>query len=192
MRTLDETMELLRRLGDEASVAGMARFGITVNQALGIRVPVLRQLAKEIRRNHALALELWGTGVHEARLLAVLIADPRELTGDLMDRWVSDFNSWDICDQACLNLFIKSPLAYEKAKEWTARTGEFEKRAGFAMMAALAVHDKKAPDDRFISFLSLISEHATDDRNFVKKAVNWALRQIGKRNRLLRELAIQS
>ena len=185
-------MELLNRLGDEASVAGMARFGITGSQALGIRMPVLRALARETGRDHALALGLWGTAVHEARLLAVLVADPRELTGDLMDRWVGDFDSWDICDQACLSLFVKSPLAYEKAEEWTTRPGEFEKRAGFAMMAALAVHDKKAPDEKFIRFLPLISEHAVDDRNFVKKAVNWALRQIGKRNRLLRDLAIQT
>ena len=185
-------MELLNRLGDEASAAGMARFGITGNQALGIRMPVLRALARETGRNHALALRLWSTAVHEARLLAVLIADPRELTGALMDRWVGDFDSWDICDQACLSLFIKCPLAWEKAEEWTTRTGEFEKRAGFAMMAALAVHDKKAPDEKFIRFLPLIREYAADDRNFVKKAVSWALRQIGKRNRLLRDLAIQT
>ncbi len=192
LMTLHETMDLLQRLGDEASASGMARFGITGNEVLGIRMPVLRGLAREIGRNHTLAQQLWDTGVHEARLLAVLIGDPRELTESLMDLWVGDFDSWDICDQACINLFIKSSQAYEKAAEWTARAGEFEKRAGFAMMAALAVHDKRALDARFIGFLPLICEHAVDGRNFVKKAVSWALRQIGKRNGLLRELAIQS
>lgn len=185
-------MERLNRLADQASAAGMARFGINADRALGIRMPVIRALARETGRDQNLALGLWGTGVHEARLLAILVAEPRLLTTDLMDRWIADFNSWDVCDQACLNLFIRSPEAYEKAAEWTSRSGEYEKRAGFAMMAALAVHDKKAADDSFIRFLTLILTHAADDRNFVKKAVNWALRQIGKRNAVLRELAIQT
>lgn len=185
-------MERLNRLGDQASAAGMARFGINADRALGIRMPVIRALARETGRDQGLALRLWATGVHEARLLAILVAEPRLLTTDLMDRWVGEFDSWDVCDQACFGLFIKSPEVYEKAAEWTSRSGEYEKRAGFAMMAALAVHDKKAADDKFIRFLPVILIHATDDRNFVKKAVSWALRQIGKRNGLLRELAIQT
>lgn len=189
---LEEVLDQLRQLGDSSSLPGMARYGIVVDKALGIRMPVLRALAKSIKKDHALALELWSTGIHEARLLAIFVADKKQVTEDLMEAWVRDFNSWDICDQACSGLLDKSLRAYEKASEWTARTGEFEKRAGFVMMACLTVHDKKAPDEKFIRFLPLIEQHAGDERNFVKKAVNWALRQIGKRNKNLNRLAIES
>lgn len=189
---LEEVLDQLRQLGDNSSLPGMARYGIVVDKALGIRMPILRALAKSIRKDHDLALELWNTGIHEARLLAVFVADKKQVTEDMMEAWVKDFNSWDICDQACSGLLDKTRWAYDKAIEWTSRTGEFEKRAGFVMMACLAVHDKKAPDEKFIRFFPLIEQHADDDRNFVKKAVNWALRQIGKRNKNLNNLAIQT
>ena len=149
------------------------------------RAPNLRRLAKEIGREHDLAGELWRTGIHDARILATLIDDPAQVTVRQMEQWAADFNSWAVCDAACCCLFDKTPHAWGKAVEWTEREEEYVKRAGFVLMAALAVHDKKAPDEQFEAFLPLIARHATDERNFVKKAVNWALRQIGKRNRRL-------
>ena len=189
---LEEAMAVLRDLASEEDRAGMARFGIPTGEALGVRVPDLRRLAKEIGRDHGLALGLWDTGVHEARLLATMVADPKKVTEDLMESWVADFDSWDLCDQACSNLFDRTPWAYEKAIEWSGRESEFQKRAGFAMMAVLAVHDKKAEDGAFEVFLPLVEREAGDERNFVKKAVNWALRQIGKRNLALNALAIET
>jgi 3-methyladenine DNA glycosylase AlkD len=189
---IEEAMAALRDLANEEDREGMARFGIPTGEALGIRLWDLRRLAKEIKRDHALALDLWDTEVHEARLLATMVADPKEVTEDLMEQWVADFYSWDICDQACSNLFDQTPWAHEKAVEWAGREGEFQKRAGFTMMAVLAVHDKKADDDTFVALLPIIEREAGDDRNFVKKAVNWALRQIGKRNGALNALAIEA
>jgi 3-methyladenine DNA glycosylase AlkD len=189
---LDEVMARLRALASEEDREGMARFGIATGEALGVRVPDLRRLAKEVGRDHALALDLWGTGVHEARLLATMVAEPREVTEDLMEAWLRDLDSWDLCDQACSNLFDRHPLAHDKAVEWAGRKPEFEKRAGFALMAVLAVHDKKAPDGAYEAFLPVIEREAWDDRNFVKKAVNWALRQIGKRNLALNALAVEA
>lgn len=161
----------------------MAGFGIQGARVYGVRVPVLRQMARRCGRDHELALRLWDSGVHEARLLASMVAEPRLVTEELMERWAADFDSWDVCDQCCGNLFDRTPFAYQKAREWSEREGEFVKRAGFALMAYLAVHDKKAPDERLADFFPLIERQATDGRNFVKKAVNWALRQIGKRSR---------
>src|SRR5690606_1671798 len=134
-------------LGSEINRAGMARFGINSEKAFGIKIPVLRNLAKVIGKEHQLALELWETGFHEARLLAVFISDPKQITEAQMESWVKDFNSWDLCDQACMNLFDRTPIAYAKALEWAGREAEFEKRAGFALMASLAMHDKKAPNE---------------------------------------------
>lgn len=188
-----EVSEVLRRLESLSNPddrAGMARFGINAENAYGIRIPVLRALAKEIKKNHPLALELWETGMHEARILASMLADPRQVTPDLMDAWTADFNSWDLCDQVTGNLFDRTPHAFAKAREYARRAPEFEKRAGFALMAWKAVHDKKAADADFEAFLPFIEEAATDPRNFVKKAVNWALRQIGKRNRALHAKAV--
>jgi 3-methyladenine DNA glycosylase AlkD len=188
----DEVLERLRSLGDPRNVEGMARYGIRTKKAFGVSAPQLRRLAKELRKDHDLADRLWRTGVHDARILAALIDDPALVTERQMDRWAQDFDTWAVCDSACGCLFDKTPYAWDKAVEWIELEEEYVKRAGFVLMAALAVHDKKAPNERFEAFLSLIESHATDERNFVKKAVNWALRQIGKRNRYLNALAIQS
>ncbi len=188
----EEIIRKLRSHYNPVNVAGMARFGINPRNAFGVPAPVLRQMAREIRRNHALAARLWDSGIHDARSLAALIDDPRQVTEEQMERWARDFNSWDIVDGCCNNLFRMTPYAYRKAVEWTKREEEYIKRAGFVLMASLAVHDKAAPDRTFLRFLPLIKKGATDERNFVKKAVNWALRQIGKRNPNLQKKAIRA
>ena len=188
--TAQEILARLRESGNPDGLAGMARYGIATENALGVSVPALRGLARELGKDHALALALWETGVHEARMLAGLVDDPAAVTEEQMEAWACDFDSWDLCDGVCANLFDRTPLAWAKAREWAAREATFTKRAGFALMAALAVHDKKAPDGAFLDLLPLIVREATDERNFVKKAVNWALRQIGKRDRALHAAAI--
>jgi 3-methyladenine DNA glycosylase AlkD len=160
----------------------MARFGIDTSDAYGVPHSRLRPMARRIGRDHSLALRLWDTGVREARLLAVFIADPKLMTRAQMDAWVGQIASWDICDGACNDLFRKTRFAWQAARAWSRRKPEFVRRAGFVMMAVLAVHDKQAPDRQFLVLLPRIEAAASDDRNFVKKAVNWALRQIGKRN----------
>ena len=190
--TAAEIIDELKEFGSEENRKGMARFGINAEKALGIKIPVLRAYAKELKKQHQLALQLWETGIHEARLLAIFIADPKQTTEAQMEGWLRDFNSWDICDQACMNLFDRTPIAYQKALEWARREPEFEKRAGFALMASLALHDKKAPNQGLLPFLTEIEQQAHDPRNFVKKAVNWALRQIGKRNLGLNAAAIET
>lgn len=170
----------------------MARYGINPHNTLGVSVPNLRAIAKEIGKDHGLAAELWASGVHEARILAAFVDDPKQVDSAQMERWVADFDSWDVCDQTCGSLFDKTALAYTKAAQWSGRGEEFVKRAGFVLMACLAVHDKQAPDDNFLAFLPAISREAGDDRNFVKKAVNWALRQIGKRDAALNKAAIST
>ncbi len=190
--TCERVMERLRSLGDPKAVEGAARFGIQVPGILGVSAPNLRKLAKEIGKDHGLAGQLWRTGIHDARGLAALIDDPAKVTRCQMEQWVRDFDSWAVCDAACCCLFDKTPYAWDKAIEWTGRKSEYVKRAGFVLMAALALHDKKTPDQRFEAFLPYLVQHATDERNFVKKAVNWALRQIGKRNSHLNALAIQT
>lgn len=180
----------LRALGSETNRAGMARFGINTTRAFGVSVTNIRKLAKKCHldqpRNHQLAQDLWASGWHECRILASIIDDPQLVTAGQMECWVSEFDSWDLCDQCCLNLFDKTPFAWKKAATWTRSELEFTKRAGFALMAALAWHDKSAPDRKFIPLLRIIEKHSDDNRNFVRKAVNWALRQIGKRNPALR------
>ena len=168
----------------------MARYGIDTGCAFGVPVSILRPLAREIRRDHDLAQELWASGFHEARLLATMIGEPRQMTEAGMDSWVDDFDSWDVCDGACINLFRKTPFAHARAVAWSAGEEPFVRRAGFALMATLAVHDKKAEDAVFLAYLPMIAAAASDERNFVKKAVNWALRQIGKRNRALNAAAV--
>ncbi|MEI6156993.1 MAG: DNA alkylation repair protein [Atribacterota bacterium] len=182
----------LRNLADPEVIAGMARFGIATHQALGISLPALRKIAREIGKDHRLALQLWESGIHEARILAGLVEDANLVTEEQMEQWVSDFDSWDLCDQCCNNLFIRIPLSDQKAKEWTIRGEEFTKRAGFVLIACLAVHDKKASDNFFRDFFPLIIAGSSDQRNLVKKAVNWALRQIGKRNQELNRYAIET
>ena len=187
-----QVLKRLQQLGDPRAVEGMAKYGIATKHACGVSVPNLRKMAKEIGTNHGLALQLWASGIHEARILASMIDDPAMVDETQMETWVKQFDSWDVCDQCCLNLFSKTAFAYEKCAEWPSRNEEFVKRSGFALMACLAVADKSAGDRRFEKFLPIIRREATDDRNYVKKAVNWALRQIGKRNLNLNRKAIET
>ena len=182
----------LKSLSNPRAVEGMVKYGINPEKNLGISIPDLRKAAKEIGRDHELALDLWETGIHDARILAGMIDEPGKVTEKQMEKWVSGFDSWDVCDGVCMNLFRSLPVAYEKAVEWSNRSGEFVKRAGFALMAVLAVGDKKAKDEKFTKFLPYIIRESTDGRNYVKKAVNWALRQIGKRNLNLNGTAIKA
>jgi 3-methyladenine DNA glycosylase AlkD len=195
MRSMMATVEnVLRRLKERANpdnLEGMVRFGITIDHRLGVSVPEMRKMAKEFAGDHRLALELWKTGIDEARILSSMIDDPEQITQKQGEKWVKDFNSWDVCDQVCMNLFRKTPWAYLKIIEWAGREEEFIKRAAFSLMACLACHDKKTPDENFIKLFSLLRRGATDERNFVRKAVNWALRNIGKRNPRLNRAAIQ-
>jgi 3-methyladenine DNA glycosylase AlkD len=191
MTSVEEILTHLNSLANPDNVAGMGRYGINTHNTLGISIYTLRPIAKEIGRDHALALALWDSGIHEARILASYIDDPAKVTEAQLERWVLDFDSWDVCDQVC-DLFGKTPLAYQKAFEWSKRQEEFVKRAGFVLMAELAAHDKKAPDEKLAQFLPVIARESTDERNFVKKAVNWALRNIGKRDRYLNGLAIET
>ena len=187
-----QVVDRLKSLGDPKAVEGMARFGIQSSNSFGVSVPKLRTLAREVGGDHHLALKLWETGLHDARLLATMIDDPEEVTIDQMDKWVRDFDSWDVVDGSCGNLFDKTPFAVAKAKDWCKREEEFVKRAGFVLMAELAVHDKEAKDKVFLDFLPVIIGGASDSRNLVKKAVNWSLRQIGKRNLKLNKAAVST
>jgi len=184
-------IEKLKSISDPKTLEGMSRYGIKTDKAFGVSIPKIRLLAKQIGKNHNLALELWKSGFHETRFLASMIDDPKKLTNEQMENWVKDFDSWDICDQVCNNLFRKSPLAFDKAFEWSKRDEEFVKRAGYVLMAVLAVHDKTRTDEDFFKFMPIIFNGATDERIYVKKAVNWALRQIGKRNIILHKKAIE-
>lgn len=190
MMTLQEVLSQLKSNANPKDREGMARFGINPQSALGVRVPALRALAQKIGRNHKLAQDLWKTKIHEARILASMIEEPERVTGNQMEEWVKEFNSWDLCDQCCMNLFDKMSISWEKASKWAKKDEEFIRRAGFALIACLAWHDKKAADRKFLRFFPLIKKYSIDERNFVKKAVNWALRQIGKRNQNLRREAI--
>jgi len=172
----------LKSRANPENVAGMARYGIRPKKALGVPLSYLRKEAKQIGQDHCLALDLWKCRIHEARLLACLIADPLATTSEQMEAWVLDFDSWDICDCCCNNLFDKTPFAYQKVVEWSSREEEFVKRAAFSLLVSLSVHDKDRDDTEFEAFLPLIRREASDDRNYVKKAVNWALRAIGKRS----------
>jgi 3-methyladenine DNA glycosylase AlkD len=187
-----DVIERLKALSDPKAVAGMARFGINPEKTYGVSIPNLREMAREIGVNHGLAQQLWASAIHEARILASMIDDPRVVTEEQMEGWVRDFDSWDVCDQCLMNLFEKTPFAYRKAVQWSSSDEEFIKRAGFVLMARLAVSDKKADDKQFEQFLPIIKREAHDNRNFVKKAVNWALRQIGKRNMSLNTKAIEA
>jgi 3-methyladenine DNA glycosylase AlkD len=187
---VDEVLARLETLARPEAVAGMAHYGITGNKIYGAAIPDLRQLAREIGKDGELAQALWQVDSRETRILASLIYPPKEFTETLMDHWVTGFDSWEVCDQCCANLFEKLPVAYAKCVEWSRRDEEFVKRAGFVLMARLAVSDKRAEDARFETFLPIIEQAGDDSRNFVKKAVNWALRGIGKRNLALNRKAI--
>ncbi|HEX5684460.1 MAG TPA: DNA alkylation repair protein [Ideonella sp.] len=188
--SLDEALALLRAQARPEALAGMAGFGMGTEGRLGLSMPMLRQLGRQIGRDHGLALALAASGIPDAQILASLVAEPALFTVGQMNTWVSTLNAWDSCDQACINAFVRTPLAWGRVPAWAARLPEFERRAAFALLAALAVHDKAAGDERFVEVLPLIERHANDERNFVKKAVNWALRQIGKRNTTLLPQAI--
>jgi len=187
-----DILKKMASLSNSAAVEGMARFGVTAKKAYGLSAPTLKRLAKEIGKDHALAQQLWATEILDARALAGLIDEPERVSERQMESWARDFDSWAVCDGACLNLFRKTPFAHRKCKEWSSRQEEFVKRAGFALMACLAVHDKDAPDEAFLAYLPRIKRAAVDERNFVKKAVNWALRQVGKRNGRLNRAAIKT
>ena len=180
----------LRAMGSEKNRAGMGRFGINTDRAFGVSMTTLRPLARAFKGNHRLAADLWASGHHEARILAALIDDPKKVTRRQMDAWAAAFNSWDVCDQVCAKLFVKTPYVVEKVVKWANDDREFVRRAAFATMAGYAVHAKQVPDVQFLPFLLLIERHADDQRNFVRKAVNWALRQIGKRSSTLHRPAL--
>jgi 3-methyladenine DNA glycosylase AlkD len=191
MSKSDEIIELLRQKGNVASKLGMARYGINTDKAFGVSIPFLRSIAADNKNNHELALDLWKTSYHEAMILASMIDDPEKVTEKQIESWVKMFDSWDLCDQCCSNLFVRTPFAYDKAIDWTLRDETFVKRAGFVMMACIAVKRKELRNESFMPFFKLIKIHSKDDRNMVKKAVNWALRQIGKRNLYLNEKAVE-
>ena len=190
MISADEVLKRLKVKAKPDQLAGIARYGIVVEKRLGVSIPELRKIAKEIGKNHDLALELWKTGISDVLILASMIGEAEKLTEEQMDEWVKDFNSWDVCDQVCNNLFNKNPLVWKKILDWSKREEVFVKRAAFALLSSLAVHDK-APDEKFIDFLPVIKREATDNRNYVKKAVNWALRNIGKRSLNLNNSALK-
>jgi 3-methyladenine DNA glycosylase AlkD len=190
--TVQQVIDLLKQMSNAKYREGMLRFGVDNSTALGVSTPQLRKLAKDIKTNQQLSLELWETGIHECRILASMIGDPKQVTPQQMDKWTSEFYSWDVCDQVCGNLFDRTEFAIDKALEYSTSEKEFVKRAGFVLMAEFAVRNKKAGDEVFIQFFPIIEREAWDDRNFVKKAVNWALRQIGKRNKSLHQPAIDT
>lgn len=192
MVTVEDVLKKLKEKSRPDQLEGMAKYGMVREKRLGVSIPDLRKMAKEIGKDHELSLKLWKTGIQEARIIAAMIDRPEEVTEQQMEEWVKDINSWDVCDQVCMNLFEKIPFARKKIIEWSRREEEFVKRTAFSMIACLAWHDKQAPDEDFIELLPVIKSGAADERNFVKKAVNWSLRNIGKRNPELNKAAIKT
>ena len=192
MNRLAYALELLQQDARPAELAGMARYGINPDRRLGLSMPAMRRIAKTLGHDQALALALWDTGIPDARIVAGMLAEPAKLNSRQMDAWAKDFNSWDVCDQVCGSAFLASPLAWRKVATWAKRRDEFVRRAAFALLATLAVHDKQSDNARFVAALALIEVAADDERNYVKKAVNWALRNIGKRNATLNAAAIEA
>ena len=194
--TVDEILRVLEDCGSPENVAGMARFGIVAKKAFGVPSPALKALAKDLKKQttdrHRLAAELWETGVHDARSLAYLVDDPKLVTEEQMDRWVCDFDNWAICDSTCGHLFSRSDLAYRQVDKWIRRDEDFVKRAGIALIAWLTVHDKRADDEQFAKYLPMLEGISIDQRKLIRKAVSWALRQIGKRSLYLNGLAIET
>ena len=187
---VQEIIEWLKRASDKDAIEGMKRFGITPEHTFGVKIPILRQIAKLAGRDHKLAHALWEINTRETRILTSMIEEVNCVSDKEMEKYINEFDYWEICDQFCMNLFEKLPYAYEKATELAEREDEFAKRTGFVLMARLAVSDKKAPNKKFETFFSYIYDESTDPRNMVKKAVNWALRQIGKRNKTLHKRAL--
>lgn len=192
MAAVEEVLDMLKAQARPEQLEGMARFALTGEGRLGVSVPDMRRIARTAGKDHRLALALWQTGIPEAMMVASMVDRPEEVTEAQMEAWVKDLNAWDVCDQVCMNLFDKTPLAWGKIREWSGREEEFVKRAAFALIASLAVHDKKAPDESFIQLVPVIQAGARDERNFVKKAVSWALRSIGKRNPRLHAVALET
>jgi len=192
MPSVKDVVDKLQSKARPDQLEGMARYGMTVEGRLGVSVPEMRKLAKEIGKDHELALKLWKTGIAEGRIVAAMIDEPGKVSEEQMEDWVRDIDSWDVCDQVCMNLFEKCDLAWKKIIDWSTRDEEFVKRTAFSLLACLAWHDKKASDEQFVKLLPLIVRAATDERNFVKKSVNWALRTIGKRNINSNEAAINA
>ena len=192
MVSVKDVLDKLQSIAQPEYLEGMAKYGMAVEQRLGVSVPDMRKLAKEIGKDHRLALDLWRTGITEAKIVAAMVGDPDKLTEEQMEDWVKGINSWDVCDQVCMNLFKKNQLSWKKIVDWAEREEEFVKRTAFSLLACLAWHDKKVSDEKFLELLPVIIRGATDERNFVKKAVNWALRNIGKRNLSLNEAAINT
>jgi 3-methyladenine DNA glycosylase AlkD len=190
--TVRRAIAALRGAGRRQNVEGMARFGIRAKKVYGVSKPTLDKMAREIGKNHELGLRLWETGIHDARLLGVLICESARVTNRQMEAWAKAFDNWDVSDGTCCHLFAAARPAWDKAVSWTRREHEFQKRAGFALAAYLAIHDKTAPDEQFVQYLKIIEREAWDERNFVRKAVNWALRNIGKRNQRLNRDAVAS
>ena len=188
----DQIIKKFESLYNKRNVEGMARYGIVTDKAYGVTSDVLKSMAKEIGKDHELAGELWKSGILDARALAIAVEDPKKVTEKQMDNWVNDFDNWAVCDGTCLHLFRKTEFVYKKINEYILNDKEFVKRAGFTLIAVMAVHDKKAEDETFIRLLDVIKKEASDERNYVKKAVNWALRQIGKRNKSLNKLAVKT
>ncbi|MEJ2046952.1 MAG: DNA alkylation repair protein [Dehalococcoidia bacterium] len=188
----NEVIQRLKSHSHPEAVKGMARFGINPENTYGVSIPNLRRIAKEAGKDHALAQELWASGIHEAKILASMVDEPKAVTEEQLEAWVKDFDSWDVCDQVCMNLFDRVPLAWQKVGDWSQREEEFVKRAAYTLIACLAWHDKEAGDEKFVALLPVIVKGSTDERNFVKKAVNWALRHIGKRNSSLNKVAIKT
>ena len=186
----DEVLAWLKRRGTQRTVKGMARYGIEAQRAFGVPMGTLLSLSKRLGKDHCLAMALWESGWYEARLLAALVGEPERVTRRQMNAWAASFENWADCDTVCFKLFDRTPFAWEKARQWSASPRLFVKRGGFALMACLALHDKAAPDKRFLAFLPVIEKGARDQRNFVKKAVNWALRAIGRRNLELNAAAL--
>ena len=188
--TVDEVLTVLKRSGSRRTIDGMARYGLAAAHPIGVTVATLNEIQKRIGTDHALSLALWESGWYEARLLAAMIGDPARVTRRQMNSWARSFENWGDCDTACFKLFDRSPLAWEMAIRWSSAEREFVRRGGFALMACLALHDRDAGDDRFLNFLPHIESGADDPRNFVKKAVSWALRGIGARNKALNAAGI--
>src|SRR5919109_5609123 len=187
---VDSVVAALTRRGSKRGREGMARYGIVAENVLGVSVADIRAIAKQIGRNHSLALALWKTNIYEARMLTAFISEPARVTPALMDRWARDFDNWAICDALCFHLFDRTPHAWSKVELWSRSLDEFVKRAAFALLASVALHDKRAPDDLFLRSLPLIEQGSADERNFVKKGVSWALRSVGRRNQVLHRAAV--
>jgi 3-methyladenine DNA glycosylase AlkD len=189
--TTEEILTKLRTKARPDQLAGMARYGMKTEHRLGVQVPEMRRIAKETGKNHELALELWKTGIAEARIVAAMVDEPKKLTEAQMNMWVKDIDSWDIGDQVCMNLFEKTPLAWKKIVDWSKREEEFVKRTAYGLLACLAWHDKTAEDKQFLGLFPVIAYGALDERNSIKKAVSWALRNIGKRNQALNKESLK-